>query len=268
MSEQPVTIGVSNQKGGVSKTTNTINICGALAMRGHDVLAVDADPQGYLTNRLGFKDEYQSDSPSLFDAFDDAENAPTRELVVGHDEFDLLPSNIDMFRLEQSLIASGMKPRTRLADYLDRFVADTDYDFIIADAPPSLGPINDNVLLATKNVIIPCEAEDTSILALEHLLNQMETLEDAYDVSIRELAIIVSNVNYPLDNEQKGMLEWYEDSFGGRVPVHIVRHRAALKRAMNNYGSIFADDAEECDMADVYLQIADEIDEATLEVAG
>lgn len=261
MTEHTRLIGVSNQKGGVAKTTNTINIAGALSELGESVLVVDADPQGYLTNRLGFREEYQAESPTFFDAFDNPSNAPIRDLVASHPEFDVIPSNIDLFKLEQTLIASGMKPRTRLADYFDRLVEVCEYDNVLVDAPPSLGPINDNVLLATENVIIPCEADNTSILALEHLLNQMETLEDKYGVTIHQLGVVVSNVNYPLDNEQKGMLEWYEDTFDGRTPVHVIRHRAAIKRAMNDGGSIFASDAEECDMTGEYLQIADDIRE-------
>lgn len=256
MTARPTLLGVSNQKGGVAKTTNTINLAGALSELGEKVLVVDADPQGYLTNRLGFRDQYQSESPTLFDAFENPNTAPIEELIVAHAEFDVLPSNIDLFKLEQTLIASGMKPRTRLADYFDRLIETCDYDYILVDAPPSLGPINDNVLLATENVVIPCEADDTSILALEHLLNQIETLEDKYGVVIRERGIIISNVNYPLDNEQKGMLDWYEDTFSGRMPVHIIRHRAAIKRAMNSGGSVFSEGAEECDMVDKYLQIA------------
>lgn len=267
MTAQTVLIGVSNQKGGVAKTTDTLNIAGALDSLGENVLVVDADPQGYLTNRMGLRDEYQADSPTFFDAFEEPTTAPTRELIVERDGFDILPSNIDLFRLEQTLIASGMKPRTRLMDYFDRLVDDCDYDYVLVDAPPSLGPINDNVILATRNVIIPCEADDTSILALEHLLNQIETLEGKYGERIRELGIVVSNVNYPLDNEQQGMLDWYEDSFGGRMPVYVVRHRAAIKRAMNNHMTIFDDEAEECDMADTFLRIAEDIREATQEVA-
>lgn len=61
-------IGITNQKGGVSKTTNAINVAGALADRGVDVLTVDMDPQGYLIRRLGFEDAYAADPPSLYDA--------------------------------------------------------------------------------------------------------------------------------------------------------------------------------------------------------
>jgi len=249
-------IGITNQKGGVSKTTNTINVAGALADRGVGVLAVDMDPQGYLTHRLGFEDAYAADPPSLYDALQSPTDHAVADLVVEHEEFDLLPANIDMFRLEQDLIASGMRPRMRLKTLLDKC---DEWDVIVIDAPPSLGPLNDNVVLATEELLVPVEADDSSQLALNHLLRQLDTLEDNYDVKIAILGVLVSNVDYPLDNEQKSAIEWFEDRFGDHVPLWIIRNRAAIKRAVKNGGSIFAEDAEETDMADVYTEIAAEV---------
>jgi len=249
-------IGIVQQKGGVAKTTNTINVAGALADRSVDVLAVDMDPQGYLTHRLGFEDEYLSEPPSLFDALNSPSDHTVEDLVVAHDEFDLLPANVDMFALEQDLIASGMRPRLRLKTLLE----DVDeWDVILVDAPPSLGPLNDNVVLATKNLLVPVEADDSSKLALNHLLRQLDTLEDNYGTQIDIIGIMVSNVSYPLDNEQKDAIDWFEQRFEGRVPLWVIRNRAAIKRAVKDEGSIFADGAEETDMADVYGQIAQEV---------
>jgi len=249
-------IGITNQKGGVAKTTDTINVAGALADRGLSVLAVDMDPQGYLTHRLGFEDSYSADSPSLYNALQSPADHDVADLVVPHDEFDLLPANIDMFRLEQDLIASGMRPRMRLKTLLDDV---TGWDIIIVDAPPSLGPLNDNVVLATEHLLVPVEADESSQLALNHLLRQLDTLEDNYGVAIDILGIIVSNVPYPLDNEQEAAIDWFEDRFEGHVPVWIVRTRAAIKRAVKDQGSVFADDVETVDMADVFAEIAAEV---------
>lgn len=252
-------IGVSNQKGGVAKSTNSVNIAGALAQRGNSVLAVDTDPQGYLTNKLGLDDAYREDPPSFADALKEPTEHRIDEFVIEHPEFDVLPSNIDMFTLEQDLIASGWRPRERLQMLLDEASLDL-YDHVIIDAPPSLGPINDNVLLATRQIMIPVEADETSILALDHLLNQIETLEQRYEVRIVERGVIISNVNYPLDNSQKEMVQWFEDSFEGRCPLFEIRHRAAIKRSLNAGGSIFGADAEKTDMRDAYEQIAGELE--------
>lgn len=251
------TVGVTNQKGGVAKTTDTIHVSAALADRGHDVLAIDADPQGYLTNRLGFDDAYRADKPNFATAMNEPTEHDPHELIEVGEEFDVLPSNVDMFTLVQDLIASGWRPRERLQMLFDRLDG---YDYVLVDAPPSLGPINDNVLIATQNILVPVEAEDTSKLALEHLLNQVETIERRYETQINERGIIVSNVDYPLDNEQKAMLEWYRDTFEGRCPTFIVRSRAAIKRAMREGHSVFASD-EPCDQKQTFEAIAKELEQ-------
>jgi chromosome partitioning protein len=251
-------VGITNQKGGVAKTTNTINVAGALADLGYDVIAVDADPQGYLTNRLGLNTAYTTDESSLFDALQEPRDYDIRGLAVEHSEFDVLPSHVDMFRAEQELIAAGWKPRERLNLLFDHGGIDY-WDFAVVDAPPSLGPINDNVLLACEGILIPVETDEMMELALEHLLNQIETLERRYDTRIQERGILVSDVNYPLDNEQERMLDWFEDTFGGRCPVFKIAHRVAIARSIKQDGSIFGRDAEETDMKTAYRAVAEEV---------
>jgi chromosome partitioning protein len=247
-------IAVTNQKGGVSKTTNVINVAGALADRGLEVLAVDMDPQGYLTHRLGFEETYKAEPPTFADAVKTPSEHDVEALVVDHAEFDLVPSNIDMFTLEQDLIASGMLPRMRLANLLDE--AD-DWDVIVIDSPPSLGPLNDNVVLAAETLLVPVEADESSQLALDHLLRQLDTLEEAYEVDIEIVGVIVSNVSFPLDNEQQASIEWFESRFEGHVPVWVVRNRAAITRSIQAGGSVFGPGAEETDMSEVYGEIAE-----------
>lgn len=252
MSNKPYRLAVSNQKGGVGKSTVALNIAGALGERGQNVLLVDLDPQGYLTSGVGLDDEYTAPSPNLNDALKAPGEHAVDDLVVAHDEFDVLPANIDMFSLEQELV-SGMRGRERLSMLLEDV---TGYDFLVVDCPPSLGLLTDNALLACENVLIPAEAEDTSIRAVELLFKQIDSLEDNFGASIQEEALVVSNVDYPLDGEQKGMLEWFDDTFSDRIPVFEIRSRAVIKRAFNAGHSIFGHD-EECDQADELLRIAD-----------
>lgn len=98
------TIAVTNQKGGVGKTTATINMAGALNARGRNVLVVDLDPQGNLTEGLGFPETYDDEPPSLYDVLlgPDDRGAIT-EIVREHSEMDLVPSNIDMTVADTSL---------------------------------------------------------------------------------------------------------------------------------------------------------------------
>lgn len=256
------TYAVANQKGGVGKTSNTLNVSGALAENGHEVLVVDADPQGYLTRALGLSDTYNTQTPHLADALNDPTDYRLEELIVRHPEFDVLPSNVSMFSVQQDLIAAGWKPRERLKMLFDRS-EELSYDYVLVDAPPSLGVINDNVLLACEHLIVPVESEESSIYALDILLNQVETLEERYGVRIEIGAVVISNVNYPLDNDQKENIQYFREVFSGRCPVHEIRHRAAIKRSVSAEGTVFGENAEETDQREAYLAVA-----ATLEEKG
>lgn len=86
------TIAVANQKGGIAKTTTTVNLAGALAERGHKILAVDTDPQGYLSRTLQFEEEYNTASSNLADAFKEPNDYRLEELILEHPEFDVVPS--------------------------------------------------------------------------------------------------------------------------------------------------------------------------------
>lgn len=257
-------IGIVQQKGGVGKSTVAANVSGALNERGHNVLLIDADPQGHLTSGVGLDDVYDKQPPSIYDAMVSPRDFDPREgqyslddiIVTNHEEFDVIPSNIDMFSLEQDLVTE-MRGRERLSQVLD--FLDHGYDFVLIDTPPSLGHITDNVVLATQNLLIPVEAEDTSIRALELLNDQIETLEYEYDIPVLDQAVVANNVHYPLDNEQEGMMDWFETTYDGICPVFEVRHRVAIKRAWNNGVSIFKHD-EDCDQRDALLSVAETLE--------
>ncbi|WP_254544522.1 ParA family protein [Halomarina pelagica] len=249
-------LALSNQKGGVGKTTVAINVAGALAARENDVLFVDLDPQGHGTEGLGLDDAYDAEPPSLYDVLLDLDSRSLiNALVREHEEFDVVPSNVDMFSAEPKL-TTAMRSRERFAMALDEL--EHDYDFVIVDCPPSLGNLTDNALLACRNLLIPALAEGTSIRALEILFDQIETLEQGYGVDIRDVGLVANRVE--TDGEATEMMAWFEDTFGGRIPVWEVRKRVALKRAWNEGASIFTH-REDCDMEDAFLDVAAHLEE-------
>lgn len=249
-------LAVSNQKGGVGKTTIAINVAGALANREHDVLFIDLDAQGHGTEGLGLADQYDAAPPSLYDVLVDLdEQERINDFIVPHQEFNVLPSNIDLFNAEPEL-TTAMRGRERLSMALQHF--DHDYEFIIVDCPPSLGNLTDNALLACRNVLIPALAEGTSIRALEILFNQIDTLEQGFEVEIDDVGVVANRVEN--DGEAKEMMDWFEGTFGGRLPVWEIRKRVALKRAWANGISIFEHN-EECDMEAVFDDIAQYLEE-------
>lgn len=249
---------VSNQKGGVGKTTISINVAGALAARGHDVLFVDLDPQGHGTEGLGLQQAYDAASPNLYDVLLDLEiQDQVNDLIYSHDEFDVLPSNLDLFAAESKL-TTAMRSRQRLQLALDEL--EPDYDYLLVDCPPSLGPLTDNALLSCEYVLIPALAEMTSIRALELLYDQIETLEESFETTIEEAGIVANRVEP--DGESEQMMEWFSQTFSDEIPVWEVRKRVKLKRAWNNGVSILAHE-EDCDMEPVFNSIATHLEEVT-----
>lgn len=248
-------IAVSNQKGGVGKTTVTINVAGALAQRGHEVLVVDLDPQGHASEGLGLADEYEWEPPHLGTALGKLNNATQiTDVVCEHPEMAAIPSNIDMFTLETDL-TGAMRSRERLSLVFDAL--DNSFDFILVDCPPSLGHLTDNALLACGTVLVPALAEGTSIRALEILYDQIDTLEAGYDTEINAVGLVANRVEQ--DGEADEMLEWFEDTLGDQMPVWEVRKRVALKRAWNSGVSIF-EHGEDCDMQTVFVDIAEHLE--------
>jgi len=248
-------ISVSNQKGGVGKTTIAINVAAALSRKGSEVLLIDLDPQGHGTEGVGLHDYYEVEDKNLHHILLDLDRlGEIKDLIVEIDEFDVIPSNVDMFNLEPQL-TTALRNKERLSMALEElWAADGfEYEYVIIDCPPHLGNLTDNALLASKNVLIPALAEGTSVRAIEILLDQITTLEKAYGVAIREVALIANRVNP--DNQGKQMMEWFEKAFGERVPVFEIRKRVALQRAWSAGVSIFQHE-ENCDMEEVFDEIA------------
>jgi chromosome partitioning protein len=253
--EQPITLAVSNQKGGVGKTTIAVNVAGALNQRGRDVLLVDLDPQGNATEGLGFAEAYDAEPPSLFDVLTDSEQrGEIKRLVEEHAEMDVVPSNVDHHHTEREM-THVRRPTEQLALALEEL--DQQYDYVLIDRPPSLGHLTDNALYAAQNLLIPALAESTSKRAVELLFDHVTSLERDFDISIQERALVANRVEQT--NEASEMMDWFARAFDD-TPRFEVRKRVALQRAHSAGSSLFEYDLE-VDMCDVFLEIAAALDE-------
>jgi chromosome partitioning protein len=163
-------ISFANQKGGVAKTTTTLNLGVAFAENGLKVLLVDLDPQGNLTMSQGMNPD--SIDRSMFDVL--VHRLPLQE-VVHHAEVDLAVSSIDLAGAELAL--SSMIGRERALEKALAVVKDG-YDYVLIDTPPSLGLLTINALVASNGVIVPVQCEYLSLRGLVQLENTLSMIRE------------------------------------------------------------------------------------------
>jgi chromosome partitioning protein len=181
-------IAICNQKGGVGKTALTINLGAALSELDKKVLLIDLDPQGHLTEGVGVKDLYLKDANTLFEALTD-HKGDDGSLIhhIPHEKFDLIPSNYQMALIEQKLFMTRNREH-KLRELLEDI--SQKYDVVLIDCPPNLGNLTDNALNAARRVVVPIQAETSSVRALDLLFDQIESVEHGLKIQIAVLAVV------------------------------------------------------------------------------
>jgi len=170
---------VANQKGGVGKTTSTVNLAAALAKSGARVLVIDLDPQGNASTALGV--EHRSETPSVYDVI--INDVPMRDVVQTSPEFEglsCIPATIHLAGAEIELVSLVAREQ-RLRGALDRFLAESEsehpYHYVFIDCPPSLGLLTINAFVAAREVLIPIQCEYYALEGLSQLLNNIKLIE-------------------------------------------------------------------------------------------
>nr|WP_240792253.1 MULTISPECIES: AAA family ATPase [unclassified Salinibacterium] len=170
-------ITVANQKGGVGKTTTTVNLAAALAKNGARVLVIDLDPQGNASTALGV--EHRSDTVSVYDVIvNDVEIANVVKKSTEGGELYCLPATIHLAGAEIELVSLVAREQ-RLRSALDKFLSETEepFHYVFIDCPPSLGLLTINAFVAAREVLIPIQCEYYALEGLSQLLNNIKLIE-------------------------------------------------------------------------------------------
>lgn len=226
-------IAVVNQKGGVGKTTSTINIAAQLASSGKSVLLVDLDPQGNATSGLGLA----KDQPvTMYELLCHGHKLSEAVLKTNVAQLFIVPSNINLAGAEIELVN-----REHREFVLREVLQVADYDYVIIDCPPSLGLLTINALTAATLVLMPVQAEYYALEGLSQLLNTVQAVKHSTNQNLELLGVVLT-----MYDKRTSLSEQVRDEvhkyFGDNLFKTVIPRNIRLAEAPSHGRTIFEHD--------------------------
>ena len=252
-------IAITNQKGGVGKTTTTVNLGIGLQRAGKRVLLIDSDPQGSLSISLGIEkpDNLTISLATILDKIMTEEPFEPKEGILHHKEgIDFLPGNIDLSGSEVSLINTMNRERV-LKQYLD--AVKEQYDYVLLDCMPSLGILIVNALVAADSVLIPVQTQYLSAKGLEQLLRTVNKVRQKINPRLAIEGILMTMVDNRT-NYAKEIGDLLREAYGSKLNVfqtHIP-HSVRASESSAEGVSIFMHDPKG-KVASAYQMLTEEV---------
>lgn len=247
------TICIANQKGGVGKTTTSVNLSSALAKKGHRVLLIDMDPQGNASSGLGLR-RHDFENSNIYHVLigekrvaEVAQKTAIENLSVAVATPDLVGAEIELVDANQR----EYKLKTALHQVHDS------YDFILIDCPPSLGLLTLNALTAADSFIVPLQCEYYALEGLSQLLNTAGIIKKSLNPQLKIEGIVLTMFD-SRNNLSHQVVSEIKAHFGDKVFTSIIPRNVRLSEAPSHGVSIFDYDGKSIG-AQKYLELADEL---------
>jgi chromosome partitioning protein len=242
-------IAFANQKGGVAKTTTTLNLAVAFAEKGHRVLCIDLDPQGNLTMSQGIDPDKVE--KSLYDVL--VHDMPISE-IIQHREIDIAVASIDLAGAEIAMSTKIGRERS-----LQKALKEVsgDYDFICIDTPPSLGLLTINALTAATKVIVPVQCEYLSMRGLVQLQNTLKMIQENLNPDVRIEGILPTMLDSRTVHAKEAV-EILEENFGDLVFKSRIKKAIKFAEAPVKGASVLKYDSDSS-AASYYRDLAKEV---------
>lgn len=245
-------IALANQKGGVGKTTTSVNLGACLADLGKKVLLIDLDPQGNATSGLGI--DKKSIQQSVYDVL--INDVDLKDIIMpsSHQGMDIAPTTIALSGAEVEL-TSLMARETRLKDAFG--TVKDEYDYILIDCPPSLGLLTINAFTACDSILIPVQSEYYALEGLSQLLNTIKLVRKHFNPDLKIEGVLLTMFDKRTNLGQQVNAE-VKKSFGSQVYQTIIPRNVRLSEAPS-HGEAIVDYDKRSTGAQVYQQLAKEV---------
>ena len=245
-------IAIGNQKGGVGKTTTTVNLGAALAFQGKKVLIIDMDSQGNATSGLGI--ERADVKQSVYEVLVDQIEAAGAILPTSRENLWILPSTLQLAGAEIELATADHR-ESRLKQAIEPIKAD--YDYILVDCPPSLGQLSLNAFTASDTILIPVQCEYYALEGLSQLLNTIRLVQRTYNKNFRIVCVLLTMLD-ALTNLGYEVVEEVRKYFQEKVYQTIITRNVRLSEAPS-YGQSVIDYDPKSRGAEMYMDLAKEV---------